>query len=167
MTKPQAGHNGIGYRHVDTITVYVHPLYLQPQEIRASVKAQWVLTDLINMAEFLETHVSGDSNKDKPPVLKSLTEYLNERIVIGGLKKLNGVKQKLSDVLAIYKGVNYLKTRSGGNWDDDFGANVITQTEAEVWEGLVLSRPECTPFRNKGWPPYPFFEQLDPAKPKG
>ncbi|KAJ7938977.1 hypothetical protein B0H13DRAFT_2301179 [Mycena leptocephala] len=51
--------------------------------------------------------------------------------------------------------------------DDDFGANVITQTEADVWESLVLSWPECTHFRNQGWPPYPFFEKLDPAKPKG
>ncbi|KAJ7265971.1 hypothetical protein B0H12DRAFT_995680, partial [Mycena haematopus] len=167
MTKSQAGHNGIGYRHMDNITVDVHPPYLPRQEIRPGAKAQWVLTDLINMATFLEPHVSGDGNKYKAPVLKSLTEYLNDRIVVGGLKKLNGVKQKLSDVLVIYKGVNYLKTRSGGNWDDDFGANVITQTEAEVWEILILSRPECTPFRNQGWPPYSFFERLDPAKPKG
>ncbi|KAJ7108271.1 hypothetical protein C8R44DRAFT_529674, partial [Mycena epipterygia] len=167
MTKSQAGHNGIGYRHVDTITVDVHPPYLLRPEIRPGANAQWVLTDLINMATFLESHVPGDGNKYKAPVLKSLTEYLNDRVVVGGLKKLNGVKQKLSDVLVIYKGVNYLKTRSGGNWDDDFGANVITQTEAEVWESLVLSRPECSPFRNQGWPPYPFFEKLDPAKPKG
>ncbi|KAJ7503861.1 hypothetical protein B0H11DRAFT_1626976, partial [Mycena galericulata] len=104
--------------------------------------AVWVLTDLINMATFLEPHVSGDANKYKTPVLKSLTDHLNAHIVIGGLKKFNGVKQKLSDVMAIYKGVHYLKTRSGGNWDDDFGANVITQTEAVVWESLILSRPE-------------------------
>jgi hypothetical protein len=70
-------------------------------------------------------------------------------------------------VLVIYKGVNYLKTRSGSSWNDDFGANVITQTEAEVWQSLVLSMPECAPFRNKGWPLYPFFEQLNPAKLKG
>ncbi|KAJ7799339.1 hypothetical protein B0H14DRAFT_3788025 [Mycena olivaceomarginata] len=138
MTKSQAGHNGIGYRHIDTITVDVHPPYLARQEIRSSAKAQWVLTDLINMAKFLESHVPGDGNKYKAPVLKSLTEHLNDRIVIGGLKKLNGVKQKLADVLVIYKGVHYLKTRSGGTWDDDFGANVITQTEADVWESLRL-----------------------------
>ncbi|KAJ7871967.1 hypothetical protein B0H14DRAFT_2344916, partial [Mycena olivaceomarginata] len=136
--KSQAGHNGIGYRHIDTITVDVHPPYLARQEIRSSAKAQWVLTDLINMAKFLESHVPGDGNKYKAPVLKSLTEHLNDRIVIGGLKKLNGVKQKLADVLVIYKGVHYLKTRSGGTWDDDFGANVITQTEADVWESLRL-----------------------------
>ncbi|KAJ7696977.1 hypothetical protein B0H17DRAFT_896236, partial [Mycena rosella] len=159
MTKSQAGHNGLGYRHVDTITFDVHPPYLLCQEIRPGAKAQWVLTDLINMAKFLESHVPDDGNKYKNPVLKSLTNYLNDRIVIGRLKKLNGV-------LVIYRGVNYLKTRSGGNWDNDFGANVITQTEAEVWESLVLSWPECTPFRSQGWPPYPFFERLDPAKPK-
>ena len=98
MTKPQAGHNSIGYRHVDTITVDVHPPYLMRKGIRAGAKAQWVLTDLINMAKFLEPHVSGDGNKYKAPVIKSITEHLNERIVIGGLKKPNGVKQKLSDV---------------------------------------------------------------------
>ncbi|KAJ7736086.1 hypothetical protein B0H16DRAFT_1240808, partial [Mycena metata] len=110
---------------------------------------------------------SGYGNKYKTPVLTALADDLNDHIVAGGLKKVNGVKQKLADVMAIYKGVHYLKTRSGGSWDDDFGANVITETEAEVWDSLVLLRPECTPFRNQGWPPYPFFERLDPAKPKG
>ncbi|KAJ7352200.1 hypothetical protein DFH08DRAFT_858207 [Mycena albidolilacea] len=83
MTKSQAGHNNIGYRHINTITVDVHPPYLAPQEIRAGAKAQWVLTDL-NMARFLELHVAGDENKYKSPVLKSLTEHLNERIIVGG-----------------------------------------------------------------------------------
>ncbi|KAJ6484594.1 hypothetical protein C8R45DRAFT_798341, partial [Mycena sanguinolenta] len=167
MTKSGAGHNGIGYRHLDSITADKHPPYVPREEVRPGANAQWVLTDLINMAAFLETQVSGDGNKYKPTVMKDLTEYLNDRIIIGGLKKRNGVKQKLADVLVIYRGVNYLKTRSGGTWDDDFGANVITQTEAEIWEGIILSRPECTPFRNQGWLPYPFFERLDPAKPKG
>ncbi|KAK6972297.1 hypothetical protein R3P38DRAFT_2812333 [Favolaschia claudopus] len=44
-------------------------------------------------------------------------------------------------------------TRSGSTWDEDFGANVITQTEQDVWEG--------------GWLPYRAIEKLDPAKPKG
>ncbi|KAJ7800125.1 hypothetical protein B0H14DRAFT_2387539, partial [Mycena olivaceomarginata] len=61
-------------------------------------KAQWVLTDLINMAKFLESHVPGDGNKYKLLVLKSLTDHLNDCIIVGGLKKLNGVKQKLADV---------------------------------------------------------------------
>ncbi|KAJ7276767.1 hypothetical protein C8J57DRAFT_1223492 [Mycena rebaudengoi] len=119
------------------------------------------------MAEFLVPHVSADGNKYKAPVIRSLTDYLNDRIIVGGLKKMEGVRQKLADILVIYKGVSYLKTRSGGSWDDDLGANVITETEAEVWETLILSREECTPFRNQGWPLYPFFEKLDPAKPKG
>ncbi|KAJ7454333.1 hypothetical protein B0H11DRAFT_2287974 [Mycena galericulata] len=139
----------------------IHHIWRQERSARAQIQCGF------NMATFLEPHVSGDANKYKTPVLKSLTDHLNAHIVIGGLKKFNGVKQKLSDVMAIYKGVHYLKTRSGGNWDDDFGANVITQTEAVVWESLILSRPECTPFRNQGWLPYPFIEKLDPAKPKG
>lgn len=98
MTKPKAGHNGIGYRHVDTITVDVHPAYLPRQEVRPGANAQWVLTDLINMAKFLETHVPADRNKYKSPVLKSLTDHLNDRIIAGSLKKLDGVKQKLADV---------------------------------------------------------------------
>ncbi|KAJ7697269.1 hypothetical protein B0H17DRAFT_928592, partial [Mycena rosella] len=130
MTKSQAGHNGLGYLHVGTITVNVHPPYLLYQEICPGAKAQWVLTDLINMAKFLESHIPSDGNKYKNPVLKSLTDYLNDRIVIGRFKKLNGVKQKLADGCQ-------LKTCSGSNWDDDFSANIITQTEAEVWESLV------------------------------
>ncbi|KAJ7609362.1 hypothetical protein DFH06DRAFT_978759, partial [Mycena polygramma] len=163
----KSGSNNIGYRHLDSITVDSDGPYLPREGIREKANAQWVLTDLIHAAKFLEPHVSGDGNKYKTPVIRSLTEHLNDHIVMGGLKKMTGVKQKISDVMSIYRGVNYLKTRSGGTWDDDFGANVITQTEAEVWDHLVLSRPECAPFRNKGWPPYPFFERLDPAKPKG
>ncbi|KAJ7881718.1 hypothetical protein B0H14DRAFT_2300695, partial [Mycena olivaceomarginata] len=98
MTKSQAGHNNICYRHIDTITVDVHPPYLAPQEICAGTKVQWVLTNLINMARFLELHVTGDGNKYKSPVLKSLTEHLNECIVVGCFKKVAGVKQKVSDM---------------------------------------------------------------------
>ncbi|KAJ7631507.1 hypothetical protein B0H17DRAFT_962341, partial [Mycena rosella] len=166
--KPQAGHNNIGYRHVDTITVHNHPSYVPRNQVRTTANAQWVLTDLVNMATFLEPHVSGDGNKYKAPVIKGLTDYLNDRIVAGGLKRLMASNKNWQMCVIRYSiCVNYLKTRSGGNWDDDFGANVITQTEAELWDALVLSRPECTPFRNQGWPPYSFFERLDPAKPKG
>jgi hypothetical protein len=98
MTKSWAGHNNIGYRHISAITVDVHPPYLAPQEIRAGTKVQWALTDLINMVKFLELHVTEDGNKYKSPVLKSLTEHLNERIVVSGFKKVAGVKQKLSDM---------------------------------------------------------------------
>ncbi|KAJ7222975.1 hypothetical protein B0H12DRAFT_1328948 [Mycena haematopus] len=167
MKKAKAGHNGLGYQHIDTITVTNHPPYKDRGAIAASAKAQWVLTDLVNMATFLESHVAGDGNKYKAPVIRSLTEHLNDRIVRGGLKKADGVRQKLADIMVIYRGVTYLKTRSGGSWDDELGANVVTETEAEVWDVLILSRVECTPFRNRGWPPYPFFERLDPAKPKG
>ncbi|KAJ6554726.1 hypothetical protein B0H19DRAFT_1072080 [Mycena capillaripes] len=64
-----------GYRHIDTITIDDHPTYVPRQE----------------------SHVAGDRNKYKGPILKELTEHLNDRIVVGGLKKLNGVKQKLAD----------------------------------------------------------------------
>ncbi|KAJ7897025.1 hypothetical protein B0H13DRAFT_1556885, partial [Mycena leptocephala] len=167
MPKSPAGHSGLGYRHIDNITVDNHPPYLPREEVRGSANAQWVLTDLINMVNFLESHVAGDGNKYKAPVLRELTNHLNDHIVVGGFKKQNGVKQKLAEVMGIYRGVSYLKTRSGGTWDDDFGANVITQTEADIWDSIVLSRPECAPFRNQGWLLYPFFERLDPAKPKG
>ncbi|KAJ7710774.1 hypothetical protein B0H17DRAFT_1190465 [Mycena rosella] len=153
MTKSQAGHNNIGYRYVGNIIVDAHPPYLASQDIREPAKAQWVLTDLVNMAHFLEPHVSGDGNNG----LSLAAIKFRFHLFLANTQK----------VLVIYKGVHYLKTRSGGSWDDDFGANVLTEMEAEVWEGIVLSRPECAPFRNKGWPPYPFFERLDPAKSKG
>ncbi|KAJ7709018.1 hypothetical protein B0H17DRAFT_1191516 [Mycena rosella] len=71
--KPQAGHNNIGYRHVDTITVHNHPSYVPRNQVRTTANAQWVLTDLVNMATFLEPHVSGDGNKYKAPVIKAYT----------------------------------------------------------------------------------------------
>ncbi|KAJ7656567.1 hypothetical protein B0H17DRAFT_1146170 [Mycena rosella] len=56
MTKAPSGHSGIGYRHVDSITVDDHPPYVSPQEINPRANAQWVLIDLINMAQFLEPY---------------------------------------------------------------------------------------------------------------
>ncbi|KAJ7870317.1 hypothetical protein B0H14DRAFT_2345738 [Mycena olivaceomarginata] len=117
----------IGYRHMDTITLEVHPPYLPREDIRASANAQWALTDLVNMAKYLETHVPGDGNKYKIPVLKSLTEYLNDRVVIGGLKA-EGSEAKIIRRTGHLQGCQLPQTRSGSNWDDDFGANIITQT---------------------------------------
>lgn len=96
--KTKAGHNGIGYRHVDNITIDSHPPYKARTSIPANTKAQWVLTDLVNMAKYLEQQVAGDGNKYKAPIIRSLTEYLNDRIILGGLKKADGVKTKLADV---------------------------------------------------------------------
>ncbi|KAK6996130.1 hypothetical protein R3P38DRAFT_3629231, partial [Favolaschia claudopus] len=101
------------------------------------------------------------------PVIRACMHHLNGRIIIGGKKSEKGVRVKLADIFGIYRGVSYLMTRFGGTWDENFGANVITQTEQDVWEGVILARPECTPFRNKGWLPYRAIEKLDPAKPKG
>ncbi|KAK7014660.1 hypothetical protein R3P38DRAFT_3205597 [Favolaschia claudopus] len=167
MANPKAGHNGIGYRHVESLTVDSKPPYLDPETIKPNANAQWVITDIVNMAQFLESRVSGDGSKYKATDLRECVLHLNKHIVVGGLKKLDGVRTKIADIMAIYRAVTYLKTRSGGSWDDDFGANVITETEEEVWQGIILSRPDCTPFRNQGWPPCSFIEKLDPAKPKG
>ncbi|KAJ7708145.1 GMC oxidoreductase-domain-containing protein [Mycena rosella] len=46
--KPQAGHNNIDYRHVDTITVHNHPSYVPRNQVRTTANAQWVLTDLVD-----------------------------------------------------------------------------------------------------------------------
>jgi hypothetical protein len=67
----------------------------------------------------------------------------------------------------LYQAVTYLMTRSGGSWDNDLGANVMTETEEVVWEGIVASRPLCAPFKHAGWPLYTYFACLDPSKPKG
>ena len=98
MKKTKAGHNGLGYQHVDSITVTSHPPYKDRGTIAASAKAQWVLTDLVNMAMFLEPHVASDGDKYKAPVIRDLTDHLNDRIIRGGLKKTDGVRQKLADV---------------------------------------------------------------------
>ncbi|KAJ6582186.1 hypothetical protein B0H19DRAFT_1061629 [Mycena capillaripes] len=34
-------------------------------------------SDLVSMAKFLESHIVGDGNKYKSPVIKNLTDYLN------------------------------------------------------------------------------------------
>ncbi|KAK6989016.1 hypothetical protein R3P38DRAFT_3227955 [Favolaschia claudopus] len=63
MPKNKPKHNGIGYRHIDSITLDVHPPFLKHEEVSSAAKAQWVLTDIISMAEFLEAHVPGESQK--------------------------------------------------------------------------------------------------------
>ncbi|KAJ7233809.1 hypothetical protein C8J57DRAFT_1249705 [Mycena rebaudengoi] len=78
MDKPKSGHNGLGYRPNASITVDTHPPYLLWADISPKANAQWVLTDVINMAEFLVPHVSADGNKYKAPVIRSLTDYLND-----------------------------------------------------------------------------------------
>ncbi|KAF8199338.1 hypothetical protein K438DRAFT_1583362 [Mycena galopus ATCC 62051] len=131
MKKAKAGHNGLGYTHFDSITVTSHPPYKDPSTIAAGANAQWVLTDLVNMASFLESQVSADGNKYKAPVLRELTKYLNDRIVRGGFKKVDGVRQKLADIMVIYRGVTYLKTRSGGSWDDELNASVTEPSQPD------------------------------------
>ncbi|KAJ6566299.1 hypothetical protein B0H19DRAFT_939702 [Mycena capillaripes] len=163
--KTKAGHNGIGYRHVHTITIDSHPPYKARTSIPANAKAQWVLTNLVSMAKCLEQQVAGDGNKYRLPIIRSLTEYLND---FGGLKKADGVKTKLADVRYLLSLIPHL--HSAGY--DHLRGCLVPQNSlwgylAEVWDALILSRPECTPFRSQGWPPYEFFECLDPAKPKG
>ncbi|CAK5262643.1 unnamed protein product [Mycena citricolor] len=167
MSKAPHGSKGIGYRHNDRITLTRTLPFLKPKDIREKGNAVWVLMDIVSMAEFLSEHVTGDGNKYGKKLIKELVAFLNTRIVMGGWKKVKGTDTKIADIFEIYKAVTYLKTRSGGSWDDDFGANVITQTESEIWDQLVLSRLVCAPFRNSGWLPYAIWEALDPAKPKG
>ncbi|KAK1217150.1 hypothetical protein PQX77_020204 [Marasmius sp. AFHP31] len=64
--------------------------------------------------------------------------------------------------------VDYLKNNTSGlHWDDDCGANITTPDEERVWNAIVLSRPNCYPFKNSGWELYDAVLKLHPEKQKG
>ncbi|KAJ7834273.1 hypothetical protein B0H13DRAFT_1653367 [Mycena leptocephala] len=157
---------GIGYKHYDDIDVDTIPTYKPAEEVPEKANAVWTLLCCITLIEYLEPHVAGDGVKFKPAVINKATEHLNTKIIRGGLKKASTVGNKMKELKDIYQAVTYLKTRSGGSWDDDFGANIMTDADELVWAGIVASRPNCTPFKHAGWKLYD-FERLDPAKPKG
>ncbi|KAJ7060280.1 hypothetical protein C8F01DRAFT_1058415 [Mycena amicta] len=174
----------VGYKPYNNITTDAHPPYLLPDNVPDS-NSVWTLICLRNMVEFLTAQpveavagkkapvagkkapVAGDAHRYKPPVIKKLVVYLNERVIYGGSKKVQGVKGKITECLGIYRAVLYLKERSGGSWSDELGANIINGVDDDSWNDICLQRPACAPFRNKGWIPFNWFESLDPAKAKG
>uniref|UniRef100_A0A0W0FIX4 Myb/SANT-like domain-containing protein n=1 Tax=Moniliophthora roreri TaxID=221103 RepID=A0A0W0FIX4_MONRR len=93
----------------------------------------------------LQQRSAHDTHKFKPAVIEELTQYLNDHVVAGGLKKKGGVAKKIKDLLAIFAAVEYLRTRSGGHWDDEHGANMTTPEELQVWKSIVATKKEYKP----------------------
>ncbi|KAE9388330.1 hypothetical protein BT96DRAFT_790648, partial [Gymnopus androsaceus JB14] len=105
--------------------------------------AKWTLQCILGLISALKPHLSaaGDGHKFKAAVYKEAAEYLNERIIVGGPKKPQGVKEKIKDLLDIYVAVLYLKYNvSGLVWDDELGMNIGPETQG-VWDHLIAANP--------------------------
>jgi hypothetical protein len=89
---------GIGYKHYDGLTIDTQPTYKPLAEVPEGANATWTLLCCIALIEFLKEHVAGDGVKYKLKVINQATDYLNERIIYGGLKKPAGVKAKIKEV---------------------------------------------------------------------
>ncbi|KAJ3726827.1 hypothetical protein C8R42DRAFT_532241, partial [Lentinula raphanica] len=121
------------------------------------------------LTAFLKDHVSGagDGNKFKPAVYRAAADHLNQKIIKGGCKKWTSVQDKVSDLLQIYKAVDYLKNYTSGlHWDDDLGMNV-GPSEESIWEEIITAHPECIPFKKSGWEIFNDVGELRPEKAKG
>ncbi|KAF9061396.1 hypothetical protein BDP27DRAFT_1189642, partial [Rhodocollybia butyracea] len=96
------------------------------------------------LCDHLVPHIAaaGDTKKFKASVMSSAVELLNKQLRAGGKKKAAGVKQKISDMLAVYQTVHWLKhDGSGLGWTDEDGVTVTTPEDEAVWAGIVTSRP--------------------------
>ncbi|KAL0059952.1 hypothetical protein AAF712_013301 [Marasmius tenuissimus] len=132
--------------------------------------AYWTIQCVLHLCQFLAPHVAsaGDTKKFKAATLNSTADYLNARVITGGLKKVGSIKEKVTDLLAVYQAVKFLKTASGIHYDDERGANITTPAEESVWQTIVTTHPDCTPFKNSGWEIYDdVLNALSPDKPKG
>ncbi|KAI9456115.1 hypothetical protein BJY52DRAFT_1224349 [Lactarius psammicola] len=96
---------------------------------------------------------------------KIVTKQLNEKIVVGGKKKLSSVQNKLNDV---FQTVNILENRAlGVMYTEMSGCNIMTLEEDATWEVLSLQYPNVAPFQNCGWEIYEDVKKLCPNKAKG
>ncbi|KAJ7060269.1 hypothetical protein C8F01DRAFT_955642, partial [Mycena amicta] len=113
-------------------------------ELAETGNAVWYLCDLATLVEAVQPHAAaaGDGDKFKAPAICAAVALLNQCRLGGGPKKYEGTKKKLIECLKIYKAVTYLKSRSGGTFDDILGANVITPDEDLVWRGVVEAYPD-------------------------
>ncbi|KAF9255690.1 hypothetical protein L218DRAFT_802207, partial [Marasmius fiardii PR-910] len=111
--------------------------YLDPAT--ATGNAWWTIQCVIHLVQFLIPHLpsTGNTKKFKSSIIKDAVDYLHARIIHGGLKKVEGVKDKIMDLLTIYQAVNFLKNTSRIHYNDQLGANIQTKKEAMVWNKLI------------------------------
>ncbi|THU87690.1 hypothetical protein K435DRAFT_624793, partial [Dendrothele bispora CBS 962.96] len=169
MGKRKSPGRGKGYQAVlgMQITCNMVPTYVPAKE---GANCIWTLLDIIELCNFLVPHLPawGDRRKFKAGVYGDAADYLNARIIAGREKKKEGVRSKISDLLAIFDAVEHLKNHvSGIHWDDERGANITTPDEERMWETIVLSKPDCSPFKNSGWEVYDDVLKLHPEKSRG
>ncbi|ESK81188.1 hypothetical protein Moror_2279 [Moniliophthora roreri MCA 2997] len=140
---------GLSYSERKGISQHIPPVYIPHNDVSTTANVFYCIHDVIAICDFLIPHLGAvwDTHKFKPAVIEELTQYLNDHVVAGGLKKKGGVAKKIKDLLAIFAAVEYLRTRSGGHWDDEHGANMTTPEELQVWKSIVATKKE---YKQKG-----------------
>ena len=78
--------------------------YADPSKISATKHTIWLKCDLKHLCKYLARHLEYKSDCDvfQESVINGAVEYLNQRIIIGGLKKKDGVITKIRHVRRTY-----------------------------------------------------------------
>jgi hypothetical protein len=81
----------------------LHP-YIDPSTVHDSTQAVWTIQCMLNLISFTVPHLAstGDGHKLTVANQKIVAKQLNEKIIVGGKKKLSSVQNKLNDVHHIY-----------------------------------------------------------------
>ncbi|KAI9574723.1 hypothetical protein HD554DRAFT_1983576, partial [Boletus coccyginus] len=82
---------------------------------------------------------------------------------LGPDKNSATTSSKWSTLKRTYNAIEAYRQRSSVHWDNDNGANIVTESEAAAWDAFLSSSP-LAPFRNKGWP---FYDKMSEIYPEG
>ncbi|KAK7027515.1 hypothetical protein VNI00_015148 [Paramarasmius palmivorus] len=144
MGKWKTPGRGKGYQEIPGITRETKTVtYIPHAQVSPTAACFWSILDCAKLCAFLQPYVAGtgDTKKFKKNVLVKAADHLNDRIIQGGLKKLEGVRSKIADLLTIFVAVKYLKSEpSGLHWDDERGANITTADEDQDALKLQLEK---------------------------
>ncbi|KAF8486969.1 hypothetical protein DFH94DRAFT_615700, partial [Russula ochroleuca] len=170
MAKKSDKARGICYKPFPHINRSSLHSYVNPSTIHDSTQAVWTIQCVLYLISFAVPHLAsaGDGHKLTPANQGVVAKQLNQKIVVGGRKKLSSVQTKLSDLLSVFQTVDFLENRASGvTYTQIFGCNVMMPKENTTWEALCLQYPNVAPFRNSGWEIYKEVKKLCPNKAKG
>jgi hypothetical protein len=104
MAKKSDKARGICYKPFPHINRSSLHSYVNPSTIHDSTQAVWTIQCVLYLISFAVPHLAsaGDGHKLTPANQGVVAKQLNQKIVVGGRKKLSSVQTKLSDVCGHY-----------------------------------------------------------------
>jgi len=142
-------------------------------------RAYWTIADEENLLDFLiEKRSEGGEGSFKPATWIAAAAKVNETKTRGGNKSKDSCRSKYQSVggqlllcflflnppqlKATYEVVRAVRSNSGWSWNDEHGANIDSDLEANEgkWDDYIAKHPAAIPFRNKGWPLLARYDDL-------